>query len=397
MSNYCPKCGSKTYQDSLFCDNCGSQLTLSKMSSENVDIQESNFQQRPDFTNRTRTPRYSSNAEPIPATSTYPYRKKPHKHLGLIIGIIIIGVIGISALSALFIGFVPLLEITDSYEYVGSHDYRIEGPANFTEIEVFIDNSIGSVNIYFEEHMSDMINAQLHVYAKSNHDLYGSEVADVGQNSNSQVYFLFTTNLEWKNPYTYDIDLYISNKLASKLFIEVSTGAIMVDARKTLIEELFLETSTGSIDARFVDVRFNNSISNNYMIDTSTGSVNTQFDNVTYTDETNDPNWVISTSTGSVNIELSQEQALNTSLSIDYDVSTSTGSVTCIFALNNSIGYYLDASTSLGEIEIESYETTVSLPYYSENYQNASLKYNIELRTSTGSIEIYQEPYSDIQ
>ncbi|MHA2032969.1 MAG: hypothetical protein ACW99Q_26675, partial [Candidatus Kariarchaeaceae archaeon] len=172
----------------------------------------------------------------------------------------------------------------------------------------------------------------------------------------------------------------------------ISTGSIFIDAVDVLIGELFLETSTGSIEAYFTNVQFNNSEYNYYQIDTSTGSVTTRFHNVTYRNMTNNPQWSISTSTGSVNIDLFHEEALNSSLDIDYDVSTSTGSVICNFGLNDVIGYYLDASTSLGDINIEGYSSVISLPFTSENYQTASLKYILTLSTSTGSIEIYHEP-----
>jgi hypothetical protein len=391
MSNYCKNCGGKTFPDSLFCETCGSQLTPSR----NVSFPRSEPQNRGEFTSRTRTPRYSSTTSPrYHNTSGYPYRKKSSSHLGLIIGIIIIGVIGISALSALFIGIFPLLDIIDSHDYVGSHDYTIGNNENFTHLNVIIDNSIGSVNVIFEDHLSTLLNAQIQVYAKNDYDLYGSDVADVGQDDENRLYFQFTpySDSSWNSHYKYDVDLYISSNLATNLQIDVSTGSIMVDVRNTLIEELFLETSTGSIDATFVNVQFNNTDYSYYHIDTSTGSVNTYFQNVTYTDEANNPYWGISTSTGSVNVGLYQKQSLNSSLIVDYDVSTSTGSVTCIFVFNDSIGYSLDASTSLGDINIGGYETEITLPYSSENYQIASLKYDIQLSTSTGSIEIYREP-----
>ncbi len=394
MANFCPKCGSKTHEDSLFCENCGNQLTPSKLRPRNLSPSQPAVQSRSEFSNRSSSYRYSSPTSSMSSDhSGYRDRKKPNNRLGLLIGIIVIGVIGISALSALFIGILPILDITNSHEYVGSHDYHVTNE-NFTHLEVIIDNSIGSVNVFFEEDLSAVLDAQIHVYARNDYDLYGSDVADVGQFNNNSFYFQFTpySDSSWNSYYTYDVDLYISSKLATKLQIDVSTGSIMVDVRHALIEELFLETSTGSIDATFRNVQFNNSEYSYYQIHTSTGSVNTYFKDVTYTDETNNPYWEISTSTGSVHLGLFQEVENNSSLVIDYDVSTSTGSVTCNFGLNDIIGYTLDASTSLGDIMVEGYGSAISLPYNSENYQNASLKYNIDLSTLTGSIEIYHEP-----
>jgi rRNA maturation protein Nop10 len=387
MSNYCSRCGSKTYQDSLFCETCGSKLKPSKLNSRSVNLSQSDNKFAGEFTQRTSPPPYS------PTTPYYPYRRKSNHRLGLILGIIIIGVIVISSLGVLFIGFIPILDLVDSHEYVGTHEYSITNN-NFTQIDVIIDNSIGSVNVFYVEDLATVLDAQIHVYAKDQRALYESDVADVGEYSGNHLYFQFTPYSDsfWNNDYIYDIDLYISKRLKSNLQIDISTGSIFIDAVDVLIGELFLETSTGSIEAYFTNVQFNNSEYNYYQIDTSTGSVTTRFHNVTYRNMTNNPQWSISTSTGSVNIDLFHEEALNSSLDIDYDVSTSTGSVICNFGLNDVIGYYLDASTSLGDINIEGYSSVISLPFTSENYQTASLKYILTLSTSTGSIEIYHEP-----
>jgi rRNA maturation protein Nop10 len=388
MSNYCTRCGSKTHQDSLFCETCGSKLAPSKLNSRSANLSQSNNKFGGESTQRPSPPRYS------PTTPHYPYRRKSNHRLGLIIGIIIIGVIVIGSLSALFIGFIPILNYVDSHEYVGTHDYTITN-INFTQIDVIIDNSIGSVNVFYVEDLPVVLDAKINVYARDENVLSGSEVADVGEYSRDHLYFQFTpySDSSWNADYTYDIDLHISKQLKSNLQIDISTGSIFVDAEDVLIGELFLETSTGSIEAYFTNVKFNNSELNYYHIDTSTGSVTTRFHNVTYTNMTNNPLWSISTSTGSVNLDLSQEGELNSSLDIGYNVGTSTGSVICDFRLNDTIGYYLDASTSLGDIIIEGFNPEISLPYTSENYHTASSKYNLILSTSTGSIEIYNEPW----
>ena len=242
MSNYCSKCGSKTYQDSLFCEVCGSKLTPSKLNSRSANLSQSENKVAGEFTKRTSTPWYSSTAP------QYPYRRKSNRRLGLIIGIIIIGVIVISSLSMLLIGFMPLIDFVDSHEYVGTHDYTITNN-NFTQIDIIIDNSIGSVNVFYVEDLSTVLDAQIHVYAKNQRDFYESDVADVGEYSGDHLYFQFTpySDSSWNTDYTYDIDLYISKKPKSNLQIDISTGSIFVEACDVLIGEVFLETSTGSI------------------------------------------------------------------------------------------------------------------------------------------------------
>jgi hypothetical protein len=383
MANFCTTCGSKTYPDSLFCESCGSKLTPSTSSGINLSPQENNY--RNDFTKRSSVSQYPS------STPQYPYRRKSHKRLGWVIGIIIISVIGFSLLTMFFTGFIPLLNPTFSHEYVGSHDYTITD--NFTKLDIIIDNSVGSVNVFYVENASITLDAQIHVYAKNQKDLYGSEIADVGTYEADHLYFQFTpySVSSWNSDYHYDIDLLLSPKLESNLQIDVSTGSIMVDASDTVIGEVFLETSTGSIEAYFTNVEFNNSEYSFYQVDTSTGSVNTHFHNVTYTDMSNNPQWMISTSTGSVNFEIFQETAVNSTLDIEYDVSAFTGSITCNYGFHGDIGYYLDASTSLGDIMVEGFNSSISFPYTSEKYQTTTIDYILILSTSTGSIEIFNE------
>ena len=386
MSNYCPKCGSRTYQDSLFCEMCGSQLTSSKTISRNVDRYQPENKQVGEFSRRTSAPRYSS-------ATTHRYRRKSHNRLGFIVGIIVIGVIGFSFLSMFFSGFIPILNFSNPYQYVGSHDYMITN-TNYTHLHVIIDNSIGSVNVFYVDSTPTTLDAQIHVYTRNNKELYESDVADIGDNNANHLYFQFTpySDSSWNDEFKYDIDLYISDNLESNLQIDVSTGSIMIDARDVVIGEVFLETSTGSIEAYFQDVIINNSEYNYFHLETSTGSVNTRFHNVYYISMTNNPQWGISTSTGSVDFDLTQEGTLNTSLNVIYDVSVSTGSITCNFELNETIGYYLDASTSLGDIILDGLSSEVSFPYTSENYLMASLTYNLIFSTSTGSIQISKKP-----
>jgi hypothetical protein len=391
MVNYCQNCGSKTYEDSLFCETCGYQLTPSKLNRKFVSTTQSNFQQRPKFVKRPRQSRYPSTS---PSTHTnvspYSYRKKSNRHFGLVLGIIIIGIIGIGAISALIFGIIPVIqEVADPHQYIGSKNFSIEDTTNITKLDIIIDNSIGSINIESVENMSILFDAQLHVYSRKNYDLAGSQEIEIMQDIDRYTVLFDTSSDVWNNPYTYDIDIYISNKAKSNFNIDVSTGSIVFDARKTQIQELFLEASTGSIEASFEDVFFNNSNNDFYIVDISTGSVQVQLDNVSYSSTINEQNWAISTSTGYVTFELYQDYHPNSSINVNYDVGTSTGSVTCIYRIDDLIGYSLEASTSLGDIRI--YGSGISLPYISDNYQVASVKYDIFLSTSTGSIDIYQE------
>jgi len=393
---FCPKCGSKIFQDSIFCENCGGQLTPSKISSFNVNKTPMNNQQKPEFMKRSKPSYYPSHATPINTYgSPYSHRRKSHLPIGMIAGFFVIGIIGLSAISALMFVVLPILsDVTNEYEYLGSKDCSIGETTNTSKIWMVIHNSIGSINIEVLDNQPELLNAHLHVYSRNNHEFEGSQDILIDQQEDYYLVSFDSSSDVWNSAYKYDIDLYISNKTTLSFNIVMTTGSISLEGRKARIQQLHLEASTGSIEASFTNVLFENFINstdNNFCsIETSTGSVDVRFDNVIYDDTINNQSWLISTSTGSVNFELLQNSVQNSTINVDYYVTVSTGSITHVCIIDSLIGFSLDPSTNTGDIILNEYETKFTMfPYYSENYQVASNIHDITLSISTGSIEIF--------
>ena len=153
-------------------------------------------------------------------------------------------------------------------------------------------------------------------------------------------------------------------------------------AEDTSIDEVNLRTSTGEIHTHFFNVLLNTS---NPFLDTSTGSIHATFDNINYIPEFVE--WVIHTSTGSIDVNIIQDQIVNNT-NIYYGISTSTGSIDCFHEFNPEIGYLVDASVSLGNINAYDQSVDDNFNYLSENYNSAWMIFDIYLSTSTGSITI---------
>jgi len=394
---FCPKCGSKTFQDSIFCENCGGQLTPSKVNSLNVNKTPMNDNKRPEFVKRSRTASYPSHtASRNTYGSRYSHRKKSHLPIGMIAGLFIIGIIGISAVGAFMFVALPILsEITNEYEYLGSKDYSIEETTNTSKIWMVIHNSIGSINIEVLDDQSELLNAHLLVYSRDDYDLEGSQDLLINQQEDYHRVFFDSSSGIWNSNYEYEIYLYISINATLSFNIEMTTGSISLEVGKVTIQQLYLKSTTGSIEASFTNTVFenfiNSSVDNFCLVETTTGSVDVRLDNVIYDDTITNQNWLISTTTGSVNFELLLNSVQNSTIDVDYDVTATTGSITLVCVLEGLVGFSLDPSTTTGDIILDEYTTLfTAFPFYSENYSVRSNIHDVSLTVSTGSIEIIE-------
>jgi len=106
MASYCSKCGSKVFNESIFCDYCGNKL------------KNRNSTRRYDEPILDDSPKRFSN-KPIPNNSSrgsspysyYSYNKTPSSGIKwIVIGVFIIGIIGLAVLALTFIAIIPIEE-----------------------------------------------------------------------------------------------------------------------------------------------------------------------------------------------------------------------------------------------------------------------------------------------
>jgi hypothetical protein len=253
-----------------------------------------------------------------------------------------------------------------------------------SKINLEIDNSVGAVNIDIVD-TPTLFEAQIHVYAREGHYLYDANTFEIAEFDDHYMVFFDSSysGSDWENPYYYDLDIIISSNATNALDISVSTGSISLFAYQTNISSLYLDTSTGSITADFEEVYF--SASKDFTLHTSTGSITATFDNVLYSSSEID--WFIDTSTGSIDVDLFQEIVDNNTL-VFYYLDTSTGSIGFSHELNSAIGLAIYADVSTGQVYAPSHSTDEEYIYESENYYSASMKFDVSMDTSTGSIYI---------
>ncbi len=396
---YCIYCGSLVSVRDSFCYKCGSKVQHTKTSNNLIN----------EF-HEEKTPVIKSN-----------WSKRHSKKLiiiPIILGMIIIPTVAVST-------------IISTQKPLGILYYEIPNSC-VTSIDLNIDNDIGSVDIIYDDSISNLFEAIITVRGGIRASIddavnFNHEIIDERLN----VDFYFVNHLEnffnmrkisheiliRINPISlvnYNIelstgsislfvenendiaieDLYLSSSTGSVKFhglelnnltlgdisLSSSTGRIVFDlegSTNTFLTGLNLDTSTGSIYANLghyitLDCQAVN-------METSTGSVTLNYENILYND---DINWILSTSTGSITLMITQTLLPPSNASMLFIIDTSTGSITSIYEINTEIGIEIEADTDTGSINLPNGKNY----YTSDDFALKSIQYSFVMSTSTGSI-----------
>jgi hypothetical protein len=383
IMEFCTKCGSQLVEKSDYCHKCGSKIEIIKGVPTAVPVE-------------TKIPSQS-----VMEYDSSKYDRRRRVVIGLSVGIIVAILVPI-----ILMGIVGVV----NYRHIGTYYYD-ETSMDYTNLNLAIDNNVGSIDIFYDDTMTKPFEAKV--------ELYGRKDASLSDAMNFTTTYLNNNTMEiafvsgefdfffWdKKVFTYDITVYINPTVTADIFVYASTGSVslsteaidsldivnidlqsstgsidldMRNSVNTTLNNLSLGTSTGRID---VDLGVRTVLNDSYvLIATSTGSIGFEFVDLISTDSMT---WEISTSTGSINIGIMQNIVYPFQFFSLFDVDTSTGSITVDFFFNETIGYQFDGSTSTGSVDILGNEDG----YYSPNYATAENLYDFDLITSTGSITV---------
>jgi DNA-directed RNA polymerase subunit RPC12/RpoP len=383
ITEFCTKCGSQLVDKSDYCHKCGSKIEMIKGVPTAVPVE-------------TKIPSQS-----VMEYDSSKYDRRRRVVIGLSVGIIVVILVPVILMS--IVGVV-------NYQHIGTYYYD-ETSTDYTNLNLVIDNNVGSIDIFYDDTMTKPFEAKV--------ELYGRKDASLSDAMNFTTTYLNNDTMEitfvsgefdfffWdKKVFTYDITVYINPTVTADIFVYASTGSVslsteaidslnmvnvdlqsstgsidldMRNSVNTTLNNLSLGTSTGRID---IDLGVRTVLNDSYvLIATSTGSIGFEFVDLISTDSIT---WEISTSTGSINIGIMQNIVYPFQFFSLFDVDTSTGSITVDFFFNETIGYQFDGSTSTGSVDILGNEDG----YYSPNYATAENLYDFDLITSTGSITV---------
>ncbi|MCK5410038.1 MAG: zinc ribbon domain-containing protein [Candidatus Heimdallarchaeota archaeon] len=383
MTEFCTKCGSQLADKADFCHKCGSKIEMIKGVPTAMPIE-------------SKTP---SQSKDVYDSSKYDRRR--NVVIGLSVGIIAIIVVPI-VLWSIF-GVI-------NYQHIGTFGYD-ETSMEYTNLDLIINSSVGSIDIFYDDSMIKPFEATVEVYGREEASLSDAMNFTTTYLSNDTMEIIFDSGefdfFFWdKKVFTYDITIYINPAVTADIFVDADTGSVslsteaidslnivsidlqsntgsidldMINSVNTTLNGLNLFTNTGRID---VDLGVRTALDDSYVvIVTNTGSIDFEYvDLIAYDDMT----WEITTNTGSINVEIIQNIVYPFQFLTFFDVDTDTGSITVDFFFNATIGYHFYGSTSTGSVDILGSGDEYSSP----NYATAENLYDFDLSTSTGSVTV---------
>ncbi|MBY9001021.1 MAG: zinc ribbon domain-containing protein [Candidatus Heimdallarchaeota archaeon] len=386
ITEFCTKCGNQLADHADFCHKCGSKIVMVKGVPTAVSIE-------------TKTPSHT-----VEEHDSMKYAKRRNVVIGLSVGLIAIIIVPIIIWGVF--GFI-------NYTHIGSYTYD-ETSMEYTNLNLVIDNNVGSIDVYYEDSLTKPFEAIVELYGRKGASLLDAvnftttyltnDTMEINFNSGDFDFFFWD-----KKVFTYDMSIYINPLVTADVFIDADTGSVSFSTEgldSIIIENLDISSNTGSIDLDLinsvnttfnglnlkgntgrisVDLGSRTTINDSYvLIDTDTGSIDFEFvDLIAYDDQT----WEITTDTGSIDVSITQNIVLPFTFMSHFDIDTDTGSISVDFLFNDTIGYSFYGTTSTGSVDILGSEDE----YISPNYGIATNLYVFELSTSTGSVTVTEK------
>ncbi|MCG3227139.1 MAG: zinc-ribbon domain-containing protein [Candidatus Heimdallarchaeota archaeon] len=379
---FCTQCGSQLSDAAVFCHKCGSKIELVK-----------------------GVPTAIPKQEVVTAPAKHQYLAKPYspKRRNVITGVsigIILAVIVPIILIAVF-GSI-------NFAHLGTIEFDVDSFA-ITNIDLSIDNNVGSVDIEYDSSMTKLIETTIEVRGRPGGNIHEArtfgmridpDTLVIEFNSGEEYSFFFWN----KRAFTYDILVKLHPSATVNHFVDADTGSVLLTTNKiddiefndvyltsntgrvtldmsgsvnSIIQDLNLGTNTGRVN---IDLGERTTL-NTTVVDlhTNTGSITFSYTDLIVFD---DISWLIETDTGSINMFITQNLVHPFGVDSVFDVVTDTGSITLNFSFNNTIGFKFVGSTSTGSVDLLGEDGV----YESPNYLTALNTYTFTMDTDTGSV-----------
>ena len=235
MTQFCTSCGSQLPDGAVFCHKCGSRIEVVKGVPTAFPREEVAEPVQPSVP--------IAPAAPVP--DYRPIHKRP-RILGFSIGI-------------LFLIIVPIILIA----VFGSINFTILGTLNFeyeslaiTNIDLIVDNDVGTIDIFYDEDITNLFEADLVVRGRPgaelsdarNFGVYNLTVNSMVISFDSGTYKFFFWN---RKAFTYDITIRINPVANVDFFVDADTGTVTFSTNNIndiTMRDLILTSNTGRID-----------------------------------------------------------------------------------------------------------------------------------------------------
>lgn len=343
---YCRKCGAKLEETARFCHVCGTPVAP---------------------------------VAPMAATRpTAPRKKRPVYLLPVTILIAIL-------VTAAIITAIIFLPVT----HVNLNETRqLDSEGSINNLVFNLQADVAQVNVFFENLPGKML--LLNVTTTGWTGLLGDPAKSVAVtfynetiNDTATATSRVSHATIWPPQFSLNVicDLYIDPSTTLNLTIHSDVGQIILNAEKQInLEELNLETETGSIDVNLSkDVTVDGSIT----LESTTGAVQFRIDDA---DVSSNVSVDLQSTTGFVDVDLAATQSFSGNVTVN--AQTTTGAVNLFMVIEHDVGARIESDTDVGSISVDVKRFSGNQsPLQSDNYPAAS-NFLVNLRTSTGGINI---------
>ncbi len=435
---YCTKCGKSAREGSFFCEECGTRIPIERdnppppSTTVNTAIQNAKKSWDQKSTNKFSAQKSvtQSSGEKVPSITALPdlkigksktfitsttssgLQRKNRRRVPTYALIFVI----ISSVLAAIAGFM-ILNIT-TYSLIDTITMRKYPASNVTGLQI----NVSGKNVKISVSTTPMSNFSYEIVEKvygaslfrkdSNYEIL--QVKPLGEASGDAKHW---DGLEFtddsSNFYRYELEIKLHPSLKAALFIETDVGSVELHLRDNALEKyFFINTNVGSIQAILTNVSLSLDL---LMITSDVGSIDFNLKQVNILNSTR--KIVLETNVGSIDLETSElmiQNSLSWSLTSDIgsvyaylkhqenlpespwsvfnnmSFRTNSGSIDVSLQLSEVIGLRIEAHANAGSATIPQSTTneTETNVYQNSNYSTASLKYNLILSSSLGSITV---------
>jgi hypothetical protein len=357
MTSFCPNCGVEILEDYAFCVNCGSEL-------QNIGLKSKD-----------------SRSDMI---SSLTYKKSLRNRRLIILGGTL--VIVISFAIVVTIGLNWLSRELGPYKYAGTVDYYVDDDIYLTKLNLEVNN-YRSVNISIEPGLDYHFHAKIIVSARGD---YNEEDVDTFKETviGSEVSLVFEPEDYWSEfttrKYSYELQIYISNYLETRLNIDCPYGDILFSANSTNIDSISLYSSWGNVTADFLNTTFGGDDDTFNAIDSNSGIAIARFINSSFTvNETR-----MTLYSGEKYIELFVDQEICDNESFHYvDYYLEANIINFTYHISSDIGVGI-TTFSPASIHTSGLPSQIIFPYFTDDYELASLQYFFDMHCYDGTLYI---------
>jgi hypothetical protein len=275
------------------------------------------------------------------------------------------------------------------YEYAGTVDYYVDNDLFLTSLSLEVIN-FRSINISIVPDLDYYFYAEIVVFAVGVFTEEDVDTFDETINGAELSLFFEQEGLgaHFKRlKYMYELQISISSILETKLDIKCGfgdndNGDLLFSANSANIESIWLQSSSGNVKAEFLNSTFVGDYGP-FLIDSTYGNVAAHFVNTIFiVDETHLVLGGVKSELF-VNQETYNEEASNyvffhevygEIINLTYHISSEIG-----------IGFL---TPGLGDIHLSGLPSSITFPYYSDNYELASRQYLFRLYCRNGTVYI---------